>query len=215
MPLLAYCIVKQEAAVTLPRSGVQQTKIQSVSESGLVALTSEYHPQEGADVAKASALAFNEILQELLQRTTIIPFRFPTIVDSESELSAFLREHSEEYRKALDRLWDAVQMEINLRLGDPPSESNTERSGTEYLTKRHMRRRRLVEIASLFRERSASHSREWRQREGGNSIRCFALVPRTETTEFLGKMKGFQLPPDIYARITGPWPATEFLKEKE
>ena len=128
----------------------------------------------------------------------------------ENEISTFLAEHSSEYENALLRLRDAVQMEIRIEereVASPPAAS-----GTEYLRQRLTSHTNIAETALLFRHASEEWVREWRQREIPSGLRCYALLTREHLESFLTSMKEIPVSPGQTARVTGPWPATEFLK---
>ena len=60
--------------------------------------------------------AFNRVLHAIFSHTTIIPFRFPTVVENEGVLRQFLESRSSDYRAALHRLHNKVQMDVRLIL---------------------------------------------------------------------------------------------------
>src|SRR5213078_4246868 len=83
---------------------------------------------EGKATIRESALEFHRTVQELFRQAAVVPFRFPTILADENEISAFLAKHSSEYESALLRLRDAVQMEIRIEereAASPPAASRS------------------------------------------------------------------------------------------
>src|SRR5438093_1243812 len=70
----------------------------------------------------------------------------------------------------------------------------------------------MEETALGFRHASEEWVREWRQREAPSGLRCYALLMREHLEPFLTSMKEVRVSPGQTARVTGPWPATEFLK---
>ena len=58
--------------------------------------------------------AFNQVLQRIFAQAVIIPFRFPTIVESEDMLRQFVESRSAEYSGALKRLRNKVQMDVRI-----------------------------------------------------------------------------------------------------
>ena len=65
-----------------------------------------------AESVKKAALQFHQVLREILAATTPIPFRFPTLLESEDVLEQHLAPEQELYRAALERTADAVQYEV-------------------------------------------------------------------------------------------------------
>ena len=213
MPLLAYCLVEAQASIVLPQPGVGGASIETVSAAGLSCLASWFESSGpiGRTSVRAAALDFHRVLRDVLQQVAIVPFRFPTVMADPAELSNFLREHQAEYAKALLRLRTVVQMEILVEPRSPASPARGKPSGAEYL------RLRKAEHDSTQAEVNNLHSQlqdlvaGWRCRETMNGIRCYALVQRGLLDAF-GKRAGrVQSSTRYTARITGPWPATEFL----
>jgi hypothetical protein len=63
-----------------------------------------------------------------------------------------------------------------------------------------------------FRRVSTSQAEGWIQRDTSSGIRGFALVDRSSLTVFLEKIGTVVTPADISARLTGPWPPSEFVE---
>jgi Gas vesicle synthesis protein GvpL/GvpF len=212
MPVLAYCITEARSELAIPAAGVGNMPLRAVVAGPLQCFVSHFETgsMEGKATIRESALEFHRTVQELFRQTAVVPFRFPTILGDENEISAFLAEHSSEYEDALLRLRDAVQMEIRIEereVASPPAAS-----GTEYLRQRLTSHTNIAETALLFRHASEEWVREWRQREIPSGLRCYALLTREHLESFLTSMKEIPVSPGQTARVTGPWPATEFLK---
>jgi len=217
MPLLAYCILKDDAGIEIPATGVENSPIATVEGQGLRCLVSEYAHKSATDTfaAKTSALAFNRVLQDILRQAGLIPFRFPTILDSRAEILNHLRERADYYRQALDRLGDGVQMEVRLAIPEEPKgASGRELSGADYLHRRQAARRTLAQTGERMRDRLSALIRDWRQRDTPAGLRCYALVARSQVPGFLSLAREMQIPPQTTARVSGPWPATEFMENQ-
>ncbi len=214
MSILAYCVTMAEVASKVSRAGVAGMTVESLNESGFRCFVSR---REGdlplSSLARREpALEFHSVLQELFQQNTIIPFRFPTVLADEADLSAHLKENAEQYREALSRLKDMVQMEIHLGFGQAATPGRSKVSGTQYLKQRQGQLRGLEKLAEKFRQAGAIQS--WQKRESARGVRCFALIRRDDIPEFQGQVAGVVVGAEIALRVTGPWPPTEFLKEK-
>ena len=215
MPVLAYCITELDPPIDAPKVGVQGSIITSIEESGLLCLVSHFTQQTGTP-ARDTALAFSRVLQDIFRQTAIIPFSFPTLLRDETEITSFLREHAVQYREALARLRNFVQMEVQINLQQTARKADcTKASGTEYLRGRQLCRQKLASAADQFRRAGQAYVHGWRQRDAGAGIRGYALVDRRTVPAFLEKVGAVSLPSDLRARITGPWPTTEFLKESD
>jgi hypothetical protein len=57
-------------------------------------------------------------------------------------------------------------------------------------------------------------SHEVRAREGKNGTRIFVLVERGSESDFRQAVSVLPLPEHLSRRISGPWPAAEFLSDQ-
>ena len=227
MTLLAYCVTETSAAVEAPYTGVAGSPIQNVEHDDLrcfVSPSTEDSPLPASQLREA-ALAFHRVIDKIFHQTAIIPFRFPTLLAGEPELIAYLAEHSVEYGAALTRLRDMVQMEIRLKfkgstskrgVADSSGVSGAEAkpSGTAYLQKISVHHEKLEVAAKELRQACLSSIRGWRQRDLSEGIRCFALVERGSVGRFQTELRTVGIEPALEARLSGPWPASQFLKEE-
>jgi gas vesicle protein GvpL/GvpF len=215
MPVLAYCITEPEPDIKVPEVGVQGHAIRSLHQSGLHCFVSDYGDQAATNPARESALAFSQVLQEIFRQTAIIPFCFPTLLQDEAELATFLHEHAAQYREDLTRLRNLVQMEVQIAFQRGEKKPDiASQSGKDYLRSRQLRHQNLEAAAQEFRRMAQTHIRNWRQRDTPRGLRAYALVERDSVPAFRDIIGRVALSPDLSARVTGPWPATEFLTEK-
>lgn len=213
MPLLAYCMMEEAAALEKPVAGVGGTTVEEARDSGLRCFFSRF--QRGEDLSRIpaveSALSFHQVLQALFAQAGLIPFRFPTLVEDEEALQRFLREHAPAYTAELARLRHMAQMEIQVSgrpqagTGGPPA------SGREYLEGRQRQAAELKAAAEKLREAAGAWVQEWRQRPNAQGMRCYALLLRDAVPAFQQAIMNQALPE---ARLSGPWPPAEFLEVK-
>jgi hypothetical protein len=214
MPVLAYCVAEAQSNISIPKTGVRGAGMASVLAGPLQGFVSEFagSTEEKLSIREA-ALEFHRTIQELFRQVAVLPFRFPTILANEEEIVAHISEHANEYASALSRLRNSVQMEIRIEkkaMGRTPAES-----GAEYLREKQLGRARLRASAAEFRQASESWQPEWRERDTAHGLHCYLLIPREAVQQCLIRMKAIVLSDDYSARVSGPWPATEFFKVKE
>ena len=211
MPLLLYCMIEAELQVAPPPRGVQEAAVEQVCDSGLCCFYSlvEALASDPASV-KASALQFHNVVSAIFARAAVVTFRFPTLVADENELMAHLRAHAAEYLQALIRLRGMVQMEVRIASAAPPAAGE---SGAQYLRNRQERLTQLRDAASNVRSATQSLVTDWRERETNKGWRCYALIARGQAGKFQEMVRSLETPPDGFQlTVTGPWPATEFVK---
>ena len=206
MPILAYCIVASSSAALAPEEGIRNAPLLEIEEEGLRAFYSEFQPS--ATSAREDALAFFAVNRAIFRDAAIIPFRFPTVLQSEEELGEHLVEHATQYATALQKLADMVQMEVRLTLGEAKS---TAESGAAYMKEKQQRSQALANADAAVRKAAGAEAREWRFRETREGVRAYALVERTHAAEFAKRIAKVASKDHVAVAVTGPWPATEFI----
>src|SRR5215467_12236469 len=99
MPVLAYCITEARDGLAMPPTGVRGMPLHTISAGGLQCFISPFDTtaMEGKAAIREAALEFHRTVQELFRQVAVVPFRFPTILPDEREISAFLADHLQEY----------------------------------------------------------------------------------------------------------------------
>src|SRR6266699_3670547 len=113
MPLLLYCVTRASVYPKGSQTGVAGVPVERVEGPGLAAVLSRNVDSNvwlRAPV-RTSALEFHRVIMELFESAAIIPFRFPTIFESDDELGAHLVERADEYESLLNQVADFVQTE--------------------------------------------------------------------------------------------------------
>lgn len=206
MALLLYCVLAADAHPSLPKTGVAERAVQELERDALRYWYTEIAAADlrGLDVRR-EAVAFHKVIQAAFEQAAVIPFRFGETVESLAELA----DREPALHRELERLRDVVQMELRL---SPAAGAAASMSGTEYLRARQAAIHAVSEAASTAREATADLTREWRQRGTRTGIRCYALVPRSAIDGFRARIRDAAFEADVQVRVSGPWPATEFLE---
>lgn len=197
--------------------GVGGCRVFGIEHSGVVLFCSQ---NPGSDAWAKLALAdsvkhFHAVLRQVFANQAILPFRFPTIVADEKEAEDHLRKEAAQYAAQLRRFHDDCQMEVVITDKSAGESNGRSKSGTEYLREKQKREERLRLAADAIRNLSTEFASDWKQRHTRNGLRLFALVKRDSVPQFLDRMRAFSVPPGLEARVTGPWPVTEFAEMKQ
>ena len=155
---------------------------------------------------------FNRVLQRIFSQTAIIPFRFPTIIETEDVLRQFVEPRAAEYVNALHRLRNKVQLDVRITLAPSGTPEGPVQSGKSYLRERQARYGEVQSTLERFRSASGSLAESWVERDTPAGIRGFALVDRSSLDAFLDRIAGVLTPAGVSARVTGPWPPSEFVE---
>jgi hypothetical protein len=210
--VLAYCITEQQSQFDVPSSGVDGEPVRWIDVAALRCFFSNFASPIADQPAPEILTAFNRVLHAIFSHNTIIPFRFPTVVENEGVLRQFLETRSDDYRAALHRLHNKVQMDVRLTLEPIPAPEPPPESGKSYLEHRRARHQEIQLALDKFRCAADSLAESWVQRETPSGARGFALVDRSALPPFLEKIGGVLTPAGISARVTGPWPPSEFVE---
>jgi len=219
MPCLLYCVTQPNQTVNVA-SGVCEGAVQSREMLGVQVYWSEIaDPEEclgTAESLKKAALQFHQVLREILAAATPIPFRFPTLLESEEGMEQHLADEQELYRAALERIGDAVQYEVvGSWAADEQADLATPVSGREYLQRRSQATERIAAIDSKLKSVTAGSVREWRARQERKSHRWFALVPRESRDRFVASLRSAGPSEGVRLRLSGPWPPAEFVTPRD
>ena len=211
MAILLYCVAKADAPATSSLTGVAGDPVVRVNVGTLAAFTSSNTDKSNwlRPQLQASALEFHRVLSEVFKSTAVIPFRFPTIFGDEEQLIQRLQERASECAALLGKFGDLVQMEI--RVTNPDIKKPSE-SGTQYLKLRQTATAMAGKFTAELRAALSELSHDWRERPSKDGIRAFVLIARTQVADFQKMMRNATVPDELSVRVSGPWPATEFME---
>lgn len=215
MAFLLYAVTESSPAALASPPGVGGASVNSLEVCGLTCCYSEC--PTGADAnTRETALQFHRVVSKLFEKNDVIPFRFPTFLSDRAQMKSEIEKHASEYHDGLAKVRGRVQMEIRIQCRDKEQEPGTRgdvTSGTEYLRRRYRRHVLISAAGDTLRSATAEWIEQWRTRECSGNLRCFALIPRGHVQDFQRALAEASMESDLVARVSGPWPATEFLKE--
>jgi hypothetical protein len=162
------------------------------------------------------------VVEELMERSTVLPMRFGSTAADDAELQAILDERRPEFESLLERLRGAVELGVRAQLpavvkepeGAAAVAGGTGGPGSAYLLERLDRRRRAADAVARIHEPLSMLARRSMQRPGGLSPHIFKgayLVDRDRVDAFRARVDELGSEVDG-ARIacTGPWPPYSF-----
>ena len=160
-----------------------------------------------------NALEFHEVVRHVFNQTAVIPFRLLSVFEDRQALAAFVGENEERFLVDLERLKGFVQMECVVYPAPGQAQADSS-SGKAYLEKKAVAMRSSEGFAQAARDAVAHLGHEVRVREGKNGTRIFVLVERGHESDFREAVSALSIPEHLARRISGPWPAAEFLSEQ-
>jgi hypothetical protein len=211
--MLLYCIAESSLSLRDPATGVAGLPVVRIDCDRLAAFVSE---SPGSDAwtrvpLRQSAVEFHGVLHKLFDVGPIIPFRFPTILQGEEELTRHVQANSDRYGALLAKFRSSVQMEALISYSGEDRATKPS-SGAAYLRDRQKRLAELKAAGDNLRRSAEALASAWHCRAAEDTLRCFALIERGSIGDFKDRMRTLAVPQGFHVRITGPWPVTEFLE---
>ncbi|MGZ4900662.1 MAG: GvpL/GvpF family gas vesicle protein [Candidatus Angelobacter sp.] len=211
--ILAYCGFRHAPELALPAVGVNAAPVQVASSGELSLLWSEVEWPFDPDRMQKSAVEFHGVVRQVFNQTAVIPFRLLSVFEDQQAFNAFAAENQERFLEDLERLKTFVQMECVVY--PAPSRPEIDRSsGKAYLEQKAVALRSSEGFAQAMRDAVAHLSREVRVREAKNGTRIFVLVERGRENDFRQAVSAVAIPEHLSRRMSGPWPAAEFLSDQ-
>jgi hypothetical protein len=211
--VLVYCGFQHRQDISLPAAGVQGLPVQ-VMEAGPLRLlwSAVAWPFDSANIQQ-HAVEYHGAVNHIFRQSAVVPFRLLSVFDDQAALAAFITENQPGFLHDLERLKNFVQMEFVVYPAPGTIQTNTS-SGTAYLRQKATALRSAEGFVHAMRETVAHLCNEIRTRENKNGIRVFALVERGRENEFRHAVSSVPMPEHLSRRMSGPWPAAEFLSEQ-
>jgi len=225
MKYLLHCIVEQglaEAGLGEPSFDAQALGICVVTGHGLAAVASREEQSAAPSVAKL--LAYEQVVEGIHARQTVLPLRYGCLMESEGEILRLLEERREEYEALLIRLRGMTEMGIRLlwpaRAAALPCPAPS--PGTAYLESLRQRYNAsdtlapeeaevAGRIASLLADRFTEQRREVCSSSQGRLVSLAFLTPKTGVEEFRQKAREISAPRGAKLLLSGPWPPYSFV----
>lgn len=211
--ILVYCGFRQSPELVLPAIGVNAAPVQVAALDKLQLLWSEVEWPFDPERMQKSAVEFHSVIHQVFRQTAVIPFRLLSVFQDQPAFTAFAAENRERFLEDLNRLKDFVQMECVIY--PAPSQTQVDRSsGKAYLEQKAVALRSSEGFAQAMQDALGHLSRAVRIREGKNGTRIFVLVERGRENDFRQAVTAVPIPAHLSRRMSGPWPAAEFLSEQ-
>jgi hypothetical protein len=211
--ILAYCGFRHDPQLALPAAGVNAAPIQVAASGALSLLWSEVEWPFDPERMQKSAVEFHGVVHHIFKQAAVIPFRLLSVFEDRQAFTAFVSDNHQRFLEDLNRLKNFVQMEFVIY--PAPSRPEVDRSsGKAYLEQRAVAIRSSEEFSQTMQDAVAHLSSEVRVREAKKGTRIFVLVERGRENDFRQAVTAVAIPEHLARRVSGPWPAAEFLSEQ-
>ncbi|HEY3928104.1 MAG TPA: GvpL/GvpF family gas vesicle protein [Candidatus Koribacter sp.] len=215
MSVLAYCVSLVSDNLKAPANGVSGARVQLAENTMLRAWYSEVETDSfsGTEHVAKAALDFHRCVSAVFNEGTVLPFRFPTILDSVDDILVHLDEKGVWYYEVLQQIEGLAQFEARiLTKAKLPVEAE---SGKQYLELRKQLHKRVANAVESLVTTLEPVLDDHDIRESQKATRVYLLVERSKVASLRAKAAKVTVPDGIEIRLTGPWPPTEFLTNDE
>jgi hypothetical protein len=204
-------------------TGLNGAPLRAVECGPLLAVVSEHAvaPEPDEDLL----WVHEQVVEGLMEGSTILPMRFGSTVEGREELIAMLEKRREEFVGSLERVRGAIELSVRAQLSSAAEPAEPEPRpvrptgpGTAYLFERARRHRRSEAVVDLIHQPLAVLARRSVVQPGrGNPtefkaaylVDVAAVAPFGERVGKLNNTLG-----DISVTCTGPWPPYSFVSEE-
>lgn len=207
--VLAYCAFLDREGVSRPPSGVGGAAVNEIAEGPLRLLWSEVEWPFDSAALQRNAVEFHGVVSHMFSQGAVVPFRLLSVFDDQESLAAFVAAHHIDFVADLERLANFVQMESVIYVGREAAATGI--SGKAYLELKAELLRGVEGYFEGLREALNPISQGIKVRESKNGSRVFVLVERGNEASFHSLVQGVPVPERLSRRLSGPWPASEFL----
>ena len=239
MAWYAYCITEQKAFQGEARArrpfliselhGIANSTVLGYPSGELAVIVSEYDRTRSLD--QSAILEHAKVVAECFRNTTVLPFKFGTIFETDEALRRAVRANRKAFLSSVNKLRGKAEMHVKLMVKDGSLREAVadgplpETVGSDYLTKlrvkaaKHRERQTKaraisVQVHKLFSPLEEEISCK-RVNSGGMLIDIAHLVDHKQVEKYQARYNSAQRHfKDCELVISGPWPPYHFLPGK-
>jgi hypothetical protein len=224
---VVYLYAITESSEAPQRTGLRGSSLRAIGEDGVFAIVSE-HRDLRIEAAEEDLWAHEDVVEDLMDRSAVLPMRLGSTLPDEAAVRATLRERRREFEGALERVRGAVELGVRALIDGEqkegptvePAEPSTGMAGNEagpgtaYMFARLERERRGASAAARIHEPLATLARQSTRRLGSQPqplLHASYLVDRERVEAFRARVEQLSDEEDEATIVcTGPWPPYSF-----
>src|SRR3954451_21706305 len=189
--------------------GLEREPVVSMPCAGLHLAHSFHSDGFEPPVTPEALWAHEGVVDELLERGPVVPFRFGTMLPDRSAAEVFLARESDRFKRTLAGLRGRVELAV--RVGLPEREEEARSDGASYLAARARARDASDSILGPLESLAAASTKS----DSASVIRASYLVANDDVDQFASVVRELQeRHPDLAVTCTGPWAPYSFVGER-
>lgn len=192
-------------------TGLDGRPVEPVTEGRLTAFVTRDIEAPSPD--PGSLLAHDEVVMSLMTNAALLPMRFGTVLRTDADVRAVIRDRTSELMRTLDRVRGRVELGVRAVWRDDRAEPPAE-TGGDFLRAKLRRRSRARLVADEVHPRLARLAAEARcsllPRDDTPLVAAY-LVERARCARFEADAAALgEQHPDAELVVSGPWPPYSF-----
>ncbi len=208
-----YGIIWENGAINPRVTGLQDNPLEFIDYLSISAVVSECTPSE-LPLKHSYVLQYNTIIEKLFNNSCILPFRFGTIMESQSQVNDLIHKHYKYLKHQLTYM--EGKTEYGLKIWGPHSTPQSNKreagSGTRYIMGKYEHYTLLEETTKFVQRKIKSCVSEVKHelRDSGKLLMdLYFLVPHNKKKAFKSVINKLNLNMEFV--LTGPWPPYNFV----
>jgi hypothetical protein len=175
-----------------------------------------YGPTAEDDVSAEALWRHEDIVEALMDRRDVLPFRYGTRCEDEGAAARAVAEREEELSAALDRVRGAVELSVRAVTTETTQEPPGDESAAAYVAAKAAAAATARAVVEAVHEPLRALARASQHKPSGalsEPLRAAYLVDRPRVDGFAAEVALLQARhPDLRLLCTGPWPPYSFVE---
>lgn len=236
MKIYAYGIIDSNGEISESIEGLEGARVHNISYHDIGIAATDFNGQV-QDVNQAYVLKHEEVVEGLMERFTVLPFRLLTVFDGREDVLSMMKEYYNDFRKNLDRLRNKVEFGIkviwpgdtirkriinayakgntNVSLSDnSPAKSFIKEKFENYKVDKEFEEEadRCIAIVDNFFSGFAAEKKLEKLKNENLLLNVSYLVDKEKQSDFKRAFERLRSTPgDLKYLFSGPWPPYNFI----
>lgn len=236
MKLYIYGVIDSNGEIDRTIKGIKGTPVGNIPYRDIGVAVGRF--EDLRDIRKTNSLEHEDVVEALMKRFTVLPFRFHTLFDKEERILSILEDHYSDFRENLDRLrnkgefgikviWpgERIKTQIEREYGrnhhaateasNSTADRYIEEKFEKYKIEKEFEEKAEICIAIVdnFLNRFAAEKKLEKTKSKDLLLSAFYLVEKGKQKDFKEALDILKIAPGDFKYLsTGPWPPYNFIR---
>jgi hypothetical protein len=212
--MLLYAVIHAETVIPrLPGVGGEPLEVVRSSDAAIICEPCRSHPTTD----RAAAIHFARVITEIDRSATVLPVRFPTVLNTHRHVMSELQQRGGGWRRRLKALDGLAEMVVHATWPPPlAAGGSSEPSGRAYLRRRAAVVHSSESVRAELENTADPCCREVRRLPASRGVRMACLVAPEASPDLRDALRRWEHAAAGRAvGLSGPWPPFSFVAESE